>query len=236
MRPPFITVEGIDGAGKSSHMDTLTQALNGLGFEVVRTAEPGGTKVGEELRMLIKQTQASAKGKAFMAFASRVEHLDLVIWPALAEGKAVISDRFTDSTFGYQGQQHQGGVPYEELLALEKVVHPGFEPDLTLLFDIDPEVAEARRNARLAAGTPADAKDVFDLAGNEFMIRAREGLLWRQARDPERFARIDAGQSFEAVQTQVKEVIEAFVHRFQAKQQAEAQPSARPDVRRRRPG
>lgn len=236
MRPPFITVEGIDGAGKSSHMETLTRALNDLGFDVVRTAEPGGTKVGEELRMLIKQSTATAKSKAFMAFASRVEHLEQVIWPALAAGKAVISDRFTDSTFGYQGQQHAGGVAYEELLTLERVVHPGFQPDLTLLFDIDPEVAEARRVSRQANGASEDAKDVFDQAGNAFMIKAREGLIWRQGRDPNRFARVDAGQSFEAVQAQVKDVIEAFVQRFREQQTAEGAPTARPEARRRRPG
>lgn len=218
MRPPFITVEGIDGAGKSSHMETMTRALNDLGFEVVRTAEPGGTPVGEELRMLIKQTKAGAKTKALMAFASRAEHLETVIFPALDAGKAVISDRFTDSTFGYQGEQHPGGVPYGEILAMEQLVHKDFNPDLTLLFDIDPEVAEARRTSRMAAGTLADAQDVFDLAGNAFMIRAREGLLWRQARDPDRFARVDAGQTFEQVAAQVKSVITAFAQRYQANQ------------------
>lgn len=214
MRPPFITVEGIDGAGKSSHMDTITQALNGLGFEVIRTAEPGGTPVGQELRMLIKNTSATAQTKALMAFASRAEHLALVIRPALAAGKAVISDRFTDSTFGYQGQQHPGGVPYADLLTLEQLVHPDLQPDLTLLFDIDPVQAEQRRVSRLAAGAHQDAKDVFDQAGTPFMKQAREGLIWRQQRDQKRFAYIDAGQDFETVGAQVKEVIEAFVNQY----------------------
>jgi len=220
MRPPFITVEGIDGAGKSSHMETLTRALNDLGFEVVSTKEPGGTPLGERLRMELKTTEMAVQTEVFVAFASRSEHLAQVIRPALAAGKAVISDRFTDSTFAYQGAGK--GYPYDQLLALEDQVHGDLTPDLTLWFDIKAGVAERRRESRAASEAPQEAADKFDLAGTDFMNRARSGFLWRMEREPQRFAHIDAGKTFAEVAAQVQAVVGGFVSRYRQDHQTTA--------------
>jgi dTMP kinase len=225
MRPPFITVEGIDGAGKSSHMKTLQAALEGLGFTVIHTKEPGGTPLGERLRLELKETEMALATEVLVAFASRSEHLDKVIRPALRAGQAVISDRFTDSTFAYQGAA--SGYPIAKLEALEQMIHGDLQPDLTLWFDAAAGIAEQRRQIRSDAEGPTPAVDKFDVKDAAWFDRARDGYLARMAKTPERFAHIDAGLTFEAVAAQVEVAVSTFVGQYRA-QQARLQHRRRP--------
>lgn len=216
MRPPFITVEGVDGAGKSSHMATMVDALQSAGWSVVNTKEPGGTELGERLRFELKQTPMDLSTMVFIAFASRCEHLAQVIRPALDSGQAVISDRFTDSTFAYQGAGD--GYPIEKIEQIEKIVHGDLSPDLTLLFDVPQPVAEARRKSRLTTDSTVSSTDKFDIKKEDWFARASQGYRDRMAKDPERFTIIDSSQSLEAVGEQVKTAMVAFIDRHQAAQ------------------
>ncbi len=143
MKPgKFITFEGIDGAGKSTHISFVASLLHDRGHTVITTREPGGTPLGEQLRKLLLHEKMHLETEALLMFAARREHLAQVIEPALARGDWVISDRFTDATFAYQGGGRQ--LAREKLEALEQWVHPHLQPDLTLLFDVPLEVARAR--------------------------------------------------------------------------------------------
>lgn len=229
MRPPFISLEGMDGAGKSSHTDTLLDALNAAGWDVVQTKEPGGTPLGDRLRMELKETEMDLATEVFIAFASRCEHLAQVIRPALAAGQAVLTDRFTDSTFAYQGAAN--GYPIEKLNQIEQIVHGDLQPDLTLFFDVTPEVAETRRQKRLAQDTTntVSATDKFDNREAEWFAKTRQGYLDRIAAHPDRYVVIDGAQPIEQVAAQVRQVMEQFVQRYR---QDTDQP--RPGVGRRR--
>lgn len=208
---PFITLEGVDGAGKSSHMATILAALEPLGFQVVLTKEPGGTPLAEELRTLLKQTQCQPITELMLAFGSRAEHLAQVIEPSLAEGKIVISDRFTDSTYAYQGGG--AGVPFEKIQALETMVHGHLQPNLTLFFDLPVEVAEARRNNR-RVDTNDNQPDKFDDQDRAFFGNVRNAYLARVDADPSRFRVIDGAQTLEQVAEQVKEVVQQFAQEW----------------------
>lgn len=190
----FITFEGIDGAGKSSHIDTLAQALRAQGRTVVLTREPGGTPLSEKLRELLLAQAMDPLTEALLMFAARREHLVQVIEPALARGEVVISDRFTDATFAYQGGGR--GFDWATLQALEAMVqtHPGGlrQPDLTLWFDLPPEVAAAR-----LAG--AREPDKFERESARFFAQVSAGYARRATEQPQRFARIAADQPREAV-------------------------------------
>ncbi len=135
----FITFEGVDGAGKSTHLAWFADTLRQRGMDVLVTREPGGTPLGERLREILLNQPMQARTEAMLMFAARMEHIDLVIKPALQRGSWVVSDRFSDASFAYQGGGR--GVPVENLEQLERWVHGGFQPDLTLLFDIPIEVA-----------------------------------------------------------------------------------------------
>ena len=210
-RAPFITIEGVDGAGKSSCLPKLLAALNEAGFEVVQTQEPGGSELGSRLRMEIKETVMNQQTAALLAFAARSEHLSQKIRPALHEGKAVISDRFTDSTFAYQGGGD--GYSWNSIEVLEQLVHSDCCPDLTLLFDLPGEVAEARRQKRLAV-TPEQAQDKFDAKSIEWFEKVRGAYLRRFDENPERFALIDASGTMEQVAKQVEKVIVEFMEKW----------------------
>lgn len=210
-RAPFITLEGIDGAGKSSHMDTIKAALAAAGYhDVVMTREPGGTDLGSRLRMELKETPMSLAAEVMIAFAARAQHLDEVIRPALAAGRAVVSDRFTDSTFAYQGAAK--GYPVKALEALEDMVHGDLQPDITLWFDLDPGVAEARRDDRDKGATG----DKFDTQPKSWFDDARRGYADRMAKDPYRIVRINAAQPFEAVAQEVGSVLSSRLDKFVA--------------------
>lgn len=194
----FISFEGIDGAGKSSHVQSLADAFRSQGRVVAVTREPGGTPLAEQLRALVLNTTMDSLTEALLMFAARRDHLLRVIEPALARGEVVLCDRFTDATFAYQG--HGRGFDLQILAGLERWVQavPALpagtlrQPHLTLWFDLPPEIA-----ARRLAG--ARAPDKFESEPVDFFRRVAAGYADRMAADPSRFARITADQPREAV-------------------------------------
>jgi dTMP kinase len=194
----FITVEGIDGAGKSSHLDALAQRWRDRGLEVVQTREPGGTPLAEALRELFLHQPMDALTEALLVFAARRDHLVQVIEPALRRGAVVLCDRFTDATFAYQGSGR--GFDLDVLTQLEAWVQAGRQPDLTLWFDVAPAIAAARR----AAVRAPDRLEREDIA---FFDAVRAGYARRQAQSPERFAVIDAAQPLADVAAAVHDVM-----------------------------
>lgn len=202
----FITFEGIDGAGKSSHIDTLAQALRAVGHAVTLTREPGGTPLAEKLRELLLHDSMDALTETLLVFAARRDHLRSVIEPALARGEVVLCDRFTDATFAYQGAGR--GFDGQVLSYMERLAQTGAglkadlmrNPDLTLWFDLPPEVAAQR----LAA---ARAPDRFESQPVEFFSRVARGYADRAAGAPQRFARIDSAQPREQVAAQMLAVV-----------------------------
>jgi dTMP kinase len=196
----FITFEGIDGAGKSTHIEALAQRLRGKGASVVLTREPGGTALAEQLRELVLHAPMDALTEALIVFAARRDHVQQVIEPALARGETVVCDRFTDATFAYQG----GGRAFDSavLAQLEQWVHGGLQPDLTLWLDLPAELAAQRR----AAARSADRFEQQDLS---FFARVRQAYAARMAADPERFVRIDAALAPDAVWRQIGQALEA---------------------------
>ncbi len=192
----FISFEGIDGAGKSTHIEGLAQAFRACGRGVTLTREPGGTPLAEKLRTMVLNDPMDAMTEALLVFAARRDHLQQLIEPALARGDVVLCDRFTDATFAYQGSGR--GFDPAILGLLESWVQalPGTsklrQPDLTVWFDLDPAIAAQR-----LAG--ARVPDKFEAQPVAFFSRVAAGYAQRQAQDPQRFARIDAAQSREAV-------------------------------------
>ncbi|HEX4944226.1 MAG TPA: dTMP kinase [Usitatibacteraceae bacterium] len=191
----FITVEGIDGAGKSSHLEFLASAIRARGVEAVVTREPGGTPLGEKLRELVLHQPMEGTTEALLMFAARREHLVRVIEPALARGAWVLSDRFSDATFAYQcgGRGLDRGV----FRALESIVHPRCNPDATFLFDLDPAVAMDRQRAQ--SRTP----DRFEREATEFFRRVRDAYLERARENPLRVRVIDASGGIEDVRARL---------------------------------
>jgi dTMP kinase len=194
----FITFEGIDGAGKSSHLEPLAARLRGRGQDVLVTREPGGTPLAELLREQVLHQPMDALTEALLVFAARRDHLQRVIEPALAQGRTVLCDRFTDATFAYQGGGR--GFDLAVLTQLEAWVQQGRQPDLTLWFDIAPELAAQRR---AAARTP----DRFEAQDGAFFARVRDGYARRAQQQPQRFVRIDASPAPAAVWAQVCAVV-----------------------------
>ncbi|OGB02430.1 MAG: dTMP kinase [Burkholderiales bacterium RIFCSPLOWO2_12_FULL_64_99] len=186
----FITFEGIDGAGKTTHLDALERAWREAGHEVVRTREPGGTPLAEQLRGLFLHEPMDSLTEALLVFAARRDHLTQVMEPALARGAWVLCDRFTDATFAYQGGGR--GFDLKVLSTLESWVQGTRQPDLTFLFDLPPAVAAAR-----LAG--ARQPDRFEAQDQVFFERVREMYLTRMAQHPERFVLIQADQPQETV-------------------------------------
>lgn len=199
MRGKFITLEGIDGAGKSTHHAWLVEFLRQRGKTVVATREPGGTPLGEKLRELLLSQPMHLETEALLMFAARREHLDKVILPALERGDWVVSDRFTDASFAYQGGGR--GLASAKLEALEAWVQGDFQPDLTLLFDAPTEVA----SARLAAA--GNAPDRFEQEQQAFFERVRQAYLDRAKREPQRIARIDSTRSIEEIAKLLEDVV-----------------------------
>lgn len=184
MQGKFITLEGIDGAGKSTHHGWLVEALRARGKTVVATREPGGTPLGEKLRELLLTEPMHLETEALLMFAARREHIHKVILPALMRGDWVVCDRFSDATFAYQGGGR--GLALGKLEILETWVQEGLQPDLTLLFDVPIGVARGRLDA---AG---NAPDRFEREKAEFFQRVRQAYLDRAVREPQRISLIDA--------------------------------------------
>lgn len=199
-RGRFITFEGIDGAGKSSHVDALAAWLRERGQRVLLTREPGGTPLAERLRELVLHEPMDALTESLLVFAARRDHLQQAIEPALASGITVLCDRFTDATFAYQG----GGRGFDAtvLAQLEAWVQRGLQPDLTLWFELAPAIAAQRR---AAARTP----DRFECQDEAFFSRVHVGYAKRCEADPHRFARIDAAQPRDAVWAQVVAAVQS---------------------------
>jgi dTMP kinase len=197
-RGGFITFEGIDGAGKSSHVDALAEWLRARGHDVLLTREPGGTHLAERLRELVLHAPMDTLTETLLVFAARHDHLRQSIEPALARGAVVLCDRFTDATFAYQGGGR--GFDLEVLGTLEQWVQRGRQPDLTLWFDLAPAQAAARRGA-------AREPDRFERQELDFFERVRAGYARRAAEAPQRFVRIDAEPPRETVREALQRVL-----------------------------
>jgi len=195
-RGKFITLEGVDGAGKSTHLSWLVNHLRSLGHTVVQTREPGGTPLGEKLRELLLHEPMHLETEALLMFAARREHLELVIKPAIMRGDWVVCDRFTDASFAYQGGGR--GLSIEKLDKLENWVQEGLQPDLTLLFDLPIDVASQRM-----AGA-ARQLDRFEQEKTDFHERVRAAYLARAAQMPGRVKVIDSRLSVDQIQKQLE--------------------------------
>ncbi len=202
----FISFEGIDGAGKSTHIayvaERLQQALAGYDVKVISSREPGGTPLGETLRELLLQQKMHLETEALLMFAVRREHIAQLIEPALSRGDWVISDRFTDASFAYQG----GGrhLSLDKLNALEQWVHPHLQPDLTLLFDVPLDVARARLDATRQL-------DKFEQEKADFFADTRNEYLRRAAEFPHRFRIIDSTQTIPAIRQQLDVLVDELL-------------------------
>lgn len=195
-RGRFITLEGIDGAGKSSHLEHLCALARAkAGADVLVTREPGGTPFGQKLREALLHHRTSALAEALAMFADRSAHVEGAIEPALAAGTWVVCDRFSDSTYAYQCGGR--GLDAGKVVALEQLAHPGLRPDATFLFDIDPAVAFERQ--RLRGGAP----DEFERRDAAYFARVRDAYLQRAREHAARFHVIDASRSLEEVRAQV---------------------------------
>lgn len=192
----FITFEGIDGAGKSSHIQSFATMLRAAGHSVVLTREPGGSPLAESIRTLLLTAEMSAITELLLAFAARADHLEQTIRPALSRGEWVICDRFTDSTYAYQGGGR--GLGAEPVALLERWVHGDLQPDLTVLFELSPEEAAHRRGQ----ARPADR---IEREAIEFFRRVDQAYRARADAMPGRFLRIDASQSIESISKQLEE-------------------------------
>ncbi len=204
MRARFITLDGIDGAGKSTHIAFMQKWFAHKNIPVLFTREPGGTPVGEALRSLLldPQTKASLNTETLMMFAARMQHLEEVIYPALKQGIWVVSDRFTDATFAYQGGGR--GVPMERIAQLATWVQQGFEPDLTFVFDVPLSVAQQRIEK-------TRDKDRFEQEESAFFERVREVYLERASHNPERFRILDSAAEIESIQHIIGDNLQALL-------------------------
>ena len=194
----FITLEGIDGAGKSTHIAALESWLRAHGREVLLTREPGGSPLAEHLRELVLHEPMDALSETLLIFAARRDHLQRCIEPALARGAVVLCDRFTDATFAYQGAGR--GFDLQVLAQLEAWVQQGREPDLTLWFDLPPAQAAERRAA-------VRVPDRFESQDTDFFARVRDGYAQRMAQAPQRFVRLDASAGRDAVWLQIERAV-----------------------------
>ena len=201
MRGRFITIEGGEGAGKSTMMSRVANWLENTGHRVVRTREPGGTDLAEKLREILldrNNISLSDRAELLLVFAARAQHLDELIRPALARGDWVLCDRFTDATWAYQGGGR--GLPRDEIASLETLVHGDLQPDLTLLLDLPVELGMKRAAKRSQA-------DRFEQESTLFFKQVRDAYLERAEAAPERFAVIDASRNMDEVWSQIDSVL-----------------------------
>lgn len=200
----FITVEGGEGVGKTTNLDFIEASLRAQGRDVVRTREPGGTPLAESVRELLlapRDEQVSDLTELLLVFAARAQHLEQVIKPALAAGKWVLCDRFTDATYAYQGAGR--GMDMTAIATLEQLVQQTLRPDLTLLLDVPVEIGMARASAR-------SAPDRFESEQLQFFEAVRKLYLQRAEAEPDRFAVIDASPELPVVQQQIQDVLQRF--------------------------
>lgn len=195
----FITLEGIDGAGKSTQLDWIEHFFAARALEVVLTREPGGTPLGEKLREILLSQTMHGETEALLMFAARFDHLQHVVRPALSRGAWVVSDRFSDASYAYQGGGK--GVAVARLKALESWVHADLEPGLTLLFDCPVKLARSRLDA---------ARDRFEQEDEQFFQRVRETYLDRAREFPERFRVIDSSEPVTRIQTTLEKIFSDY--------------------------
>ncbi len=199
----FVTVEGVEGSGKTTVTHLLAKWLRQKGFTVVVTAEPGDTTLGAHIRDLLANfSERTAWTEAFLFLADRAEHVERVISPALERGEIVLCDRFTDSTVAYQA--FGLGLPLETLIELNRIATNGLVPDLTLLLDVDPEIGLQR----------AKNKTVFERRDLHFHQRVRWGYLWLAKREPNRIKVVDASQPLEIVISKAQQYVEGALLRW----------------------
>lgn len=202
MQGKFITLEGIDGAGKSTHLHWLADWAREQGHQVVVTREPGGTPLGEMLRDMLLGQHMHIETETLLMFAARREHIDKVIVPAIEKGHWVISDRFTDATFAYQGGGR--GIPLEKLRVLEQWVQGTLQPHLTLLFDVPLEVSRARLELN-------PALDRFEQEKQDFFERVRAAYLARAQAFPQRIRLVDSTRSIPDIRSELESLLKALV-------------------------
>lgn len=202
MQGKFITLEGMDGAGKSTHIPFIQNLLAQAGHSVVSTREPGGTELGEKLREILLHDAMHVDTETLLMFAARAEHLQQLILPALNAGSWVLSDRFTDATFAYQSGAK--GLNAERVLQLESWVQGQLQPDLTLLFDVPVEISVARL---AQARTP----DKFERESADFFTRIRNAYLSRANQHPERIVVIDSNQAIHLVEQQIIQALKSVL-------------------------
>lgn len=211
MRGTFVTFEGIEGSGKSTQIALLAAALQSQGKQVVLTREPGGTPIGDQVRKILLDPENSAldpKAELLLYGASRAQHLHDVVLPAIAAGAIVLCDRFSDATLAYQG--YGRGLDIEMIQALDCLVTAGMRPDLTLLLDIDAAIGVARAHGRNAVrGLEAEAR--FENEEIAFHERVRQGYLTLAREFPERVRIVDAARSPEAVQLNIREIVNTLL-------------------------
>ena len=202
----FLTFEGVDGAGKSTHVQRVCTFLREAGIDVCQTREPGGTALGEKLRQLLLHEPMHLDTETLLMFAARCEHLKTLIEPALAQGQWVVCDRFTDATFAYQGGGRELGVQRVEVLA--DWVHPGLMPDRTWLFDVPLEVARGRLS-------DSRTLDRFEQEQQTFFERTRAVYLQRVADEPSRFMVVDGTQTIEQIAASLQNDLQSLITRWQ---------------------
>ena len=204
MLAKFITLDGIDGAGKTTQLNVIRDWFAAQALPVLFTREPGGTPLGEALRALLLSpaTQVSLHTETLLMFAARRQHLDDVILPALARGVSVVSDRFTDATFAYQGGGR--GLPDAEIEALENWVQGSLKPDLTILLDVPLEVSLQRIER-------SREKDRFEREAADFFTRVRSAYLRRAAAAPERYAVVDSNRDKAVVRAEIEQVLDGLL-------------------------
>jgi len=210
----FITLEGGEGGGKTTQLNYLAEYLKNKGHKVLTTREPGGTPEAEKIRNLLVQRQSgewSPMAETLMMFAARVEHIERVIKPALAEGRTVISDRFTDSTYAYQGAGREIG--FDKIAELEKVALDGFKPDVTFILDLDPKIGLERSTRRLSAESLGlkQTEDRFENMELVFHQRLREAFLQIAEREPDRCHVLDANKDVQAVRDDMQSIIDGVL-------------------------
>ncbi|MBI4195433.1 MAG: dTMP kinase [Betaproteobacteria bacterium] len=207
MRGKFITFEGIDGAGKSTHLAWLVDWLKSRGISVTVTREPGGTEIGEKLRQLLLggAQRLHPESEALLMFAARREHLDKVILPALASGTWVVCDRFTDATYAYQAGG--SGVAWEKIAVLEEFVQEGLQPDVTICFDVAPETG---RNRSRRVRDP----DRFEQEETAFHHRVREAYLRRARDNPQRIHLVDANREIQEIRKELEKLFLAVCSNY----------------------
>lgn len=210
MQGQFITLEGTEGGGKSTNLLFIEDFLAEKGIDVIVTREPGGTEIGEAIRGILLNKEFTAmqdETELLLMFAARAQHIKEKIQPALAEGKWVISDRFTDASYAYQGGAR--GMDFQRIAEIEQWVQQGFQPDTTFIFDLPVEIGMARVRAR--SQETGQVIDRFEQEKQDFFERVRSAYLSRANASPERYQVLDASQPLETVQSQITERLQGML-------------------------